>query len=343
MKFPSHTIEHEPARIDEAPLAAPAGGADSPRPVIRGESPLQDEGNHGNVPGTTALTDWLNCSFPFDPLSLSLEEFVKGLSEATHEAFGGMTDRNRGLHGFAQSFAFDRGGVLFAIGGQRNTAFLSIPGEGCAYVRDWAPVTTYLRDRLGARITRWDGAADDFYGHHSVDMAVELYRLGGFNVGGRPPAHSCHGDWIDPRGRGRTFEVGRRQSGKLLRIYEKGKQLGCPLNPWVRWELELRNVDRFIPWDVLSDPGRFLAGAYPCLSWISDQASRIRTVKAQDRISYDRLKEVGALAYGALINVMLQREGSPERVVELLRRDAVPRRLSFTDDYLRTQAGDDAL
>ncbi len=48
-----------------------------------------------------------------------------------------------------------------------------------------------------------------------------------------------------------------------MRIYEKGKQLGDPESPWVRWELELHNTDREIPFDVLLQPGRYVAGAYP--------------------------------------------------------------------------------
>ena len=267
--------------------------------------------------------------------------FFQRFSEVTGGIFGGMTDRERGLHGWKKSFAFDRGNVMFALGGQRGTALLSIPGEGCAFISDWEKLKCFLRDELAGKITRWDGAADDFEGKHSVDLAVALYKLGGFKSGGREPKPKQHGNWITPDDLGRTFEVGIRKNGKLARIYEKGKQLGCPSNPWVRWEVELHSIDRHIPWDVLTRPGEYVAGAYPCLSWVSEQASRIRTVKAQDDISYTRLKHVGSLAYGALINVMLQREGSAERVVELLRREGVPKRLVFTDDHLRVVGGED--
>jgi len=169
---------------------------------------------------------------------------------------------------------------------------------------------------------------------------VVLYQLGGFKSGGRQPNPRQFGNWLTPDDLGRTFQVGRRENGKLARIYEKGKQLGSPSNPWVRWEVELHAVDRVIPWDVLAHPGYYVAGAYPCFGWISAEASRIRTVKEQDAISYGRLKHISSIAYGALINVMLQREGSAERVVELLRRDGVPRRLAFSEDYLRLQEGE---
>ncbi len=137
--------------------------------------------------------------------------------------------------------------------------------------------------------------------------------------------------------------VGNRKNGKLIRIYEKGKQLGDPSSPWVRWEVELHAKDRAIPWDVLLHPGEYVAGAYPCLSWVSDRASRIQTIKEQDSITYDRLKQVASTSYGALLHVMLQREGSAERVIELLKREAVPKRLSSTDHYLRTQGQSDEI
>jgi phage replication initiation protein len=76
------------------------------------------------------------------------------------------------------------------------------------------------------------------------------------------------------------------------------------------------------------------------MAWVQDHACRIRTVKAQDAISYERLTQVGSLAYGALVNVMLAREGNAERVVEKLRRDGVPRRLAFSDNFLRRHGGE---
>lgn len=309
-----------------------------PRTVIRGESP-----NKENDRSQAALTDWLNISFPFHPASNNPLGFYKSFSKATNGIFGGMTDQERGLHGWNNSFRFDRGCVMFAHGGQRNTAFLSLPAEGCAFVSDWPSFTSFLRDNLKGHITRWDGAVDDFSGVYTIELAVALYIDGGFKQGGRNPNPKQYGNWITPDDLGRTFEVGSRRNGKLIRIYEKGKQLGYPFSNWVRWEVELHAKDRSIPWDVLLYPGDYVAGAYPCMSWVSQRASRIRTIKAQDSITYERLKEVASITYGPLINTMLQREGSAERVVELLRRQGAPRRLGFTNDYLKTQGSSDEI
>ena len=314
-----------------------AGPSDSPRTVIRGESQAERAAPVAHA----ALTDWLNVTLPLRVEDANPEPFFQRFSEVTRGVFGGMTDRERGLHGWKRSFVFDRGGVVLAFGGQRDTVFLSFPGEGCAFVSDWKPLTALLRGEFHGKITRWDGAVDDYTGRHSVDYAVELYKLGGFKGGGREPLPRQFGNWLTPDSLGRTFQVGQRANGKLLRVYEKGKQLGDPSSPWVRWEVEHHAIERAIPWNVLDRAGDYVAGAYPCLSWVSERASRIRTIKAHDAISYARLKRVGSLAYGALINVMLLREGSAERVVELLRREGVPKRLAFTDDYLRTQGAVD--
>lgn len=305
---------------------------EAPRTVIRGES---YEGNP-----EAAFTDWLNVTFPLPEGDDPAGRIFDALFNSTQGAFGGMTDRNRGLHGYARSFAFDHGSVLFAFGGQRNTGFLSIPGDGCALITSWPTLVQLLRDDLSGRITRWDGAVDDYAGKHSVDLAVELWKMGGFSTGGNRPSIDQRGNWLEPDGKGRTFYVGRRENGKLLRVYEKGKQLGMPDHPWVRWEVELHNVDRYVPWEVVLSPGVYVAGAYPCMSWVSESASRIRTVKAQDSITYQRLMHVGSLAYGALINVMLEREGSAERVVDRLRRDGVPRRLAPTTEVLRQRGSE---
>jgi len=115
----------------------------------------------------------------------------------------------------------------------------------------------------------------------------------------------------------------------MIRIYEKGKQLGNPNSPWVRWELELHNRDRVIPWDVIANPGHYVAGAYDATSWIDDTTCRIKTAKKTTRIAYDASVESARNSYGPLINVMFAHEGSAEKVIEKLIRDGAPKRLDI--------------
>ncbi len=100
-----------------------------PRTVIRGESPSEERKK-----SQAALTDWLNVSFPFHPENNNPLKFFKSFSEVTNYRFGGMTDQERGLQGWKKSFRFDHGCVMFAYGGQNDTAFLSLPGEGCSFI-----------------------------------------------------------------------------------------------------------------------------------------------------------------------------------------------------------------
>ena len=229
-----------PARAD-APEAS-GGEAEAPRLVIRGESSSQDGGERvetrlsksgksrlivvpqpmGEGHPYAALTDYLNVTFPLEYSESWVATFLTWVTGFLGRGLGGLAERNRGLHGYKRSFAFDNGGALLAFGGQAGTAFLSLPGEACALVPDWQDAAFFFEKVLEARITRWDGAADDFEGTHSVDEAVSEYLSGGFNAGGNRPSCSQAGNWIAPDGKGRTFYVGRRENGKLMRIYEKG-------------------------------------------------------------------------------------------------------------------------
>ena len=59
---------------------------------------------------------------------------------------------------------------------------------------------------------------------------------------GKPARVTWYGDWkyLDRDKLGRTLQIGCRTSDKLLRAYEKGKQLGDKNSEWVRLEVELK-------------------------------------------------------------------------------------------------------
>lgn len=72
---------------------------------------------------------------------------------------------------------------------------------------------------------------------------------------------------------------------------------GAKESPWTRWEVELRNVDRVIPWDVIPNPAPYIAGAYPALSWLNGLGCRIPTLRRTDSISYQRIIFYARIAY----------------------------------------------
>lgn len=281
-----------------------------------------------------ALTDFLNTTFAFNPTKENIVQLVEYFRLHLGIAFGSLVDRGKGLHGYKRSFDIGKTGGMFAYGGQRGTAFVSLPGSACALIGDWGAVYHLFHEVLQGRITRWDGAVDMFDGEPSVDDAVDWYRAGLFNAGGNKPTCNQQGNWIEPDSSGRTFYVGKRKNGKLLRVYEKGKQLGDISSPWVRWELELHNRDREIPWDVILEPGKYLAASYACMGWVNVVQERIRTTRKTANVSYKHLSHYLSLAYGRMLNVMLEVEGSPEKVVEILKRNGAPARLELGGESL---------
>jgi phage replication initiation protein len=323
------------------------GEAFSPPLVIRGESLLEGEfpdsgesyhfeAKNGrpvlisnplpkpNGVAYAAITDYFNCTFPFKTTDLS--QFFVQVFNCLGDRFAPAVEQGRPLHFYPTSFKLGNSSAIFAYGPQGG--ILSLSGEACHLVPDWTDLITFTRDKLGARISRWDGAVDDYDGIHSVDLALQMYIDRQFNSGGNEPTCEQKGNWVKPDGKGRSFYVGKRENGKMLRAYEKGMQLGKAWDPWARWEVELHNTDRIIPFDVLLEPGKYVAGAYPkALNWVQDEMQRIRTIQKSGKISYEFLTHHAGNAYGKLINVMLQTEGSAEKVVEKLIRDGIPSRL----------------
>lgn len=276
-----------------------------------------------------AIVDFLNCTFHLNS-EFKLNSFFQRLLSILGHAFAPAVDKGIGKYGYQHSFTLGNSKALFAYGGNGNTGFLSFSGEACHQITNWTLLVNYLEIDLNARITRWDGAYDDFEGEKSVDVALQMYQDGLFTSGGRKPLMEQRGNWIEPDGRGRTLYIGSSDNGKSIRIYEKGMQLGIPYHSWVRWEAQLGNRDREIPWEAVLERGKYLAGSYPkALGWISAEQSRIKTLKKTAVLGYESLTHWASVAYGKHINAMMQREGSAEKVVELLIRNGLPARLNL--------------
>lgn len=337
---------------ERSALAPAADTTEAPRLVTRGESSWYEvTGDDGenyivtfnkNRPrlihlpkpkidgvASAAIVDFLNCTFQFSPKE-SVADFFSRLHSVLGREFAPAINRNRGIYRYEHSFQLGKSKALFAYGGNGGTGFLSFSGESCHQIPNWHRLVNFLAICRKAHITRWDGAYDDLEGEHNVDEALQMYQAGLFTNGGRKPLMDTRGNWHEPDGRGRTLYVGSRENGKLLRVYEKGMQLKVPWHPWVRWECQLGNTDRIIPWEAVLEPGKYLAGCYPkALGWISEEQSRIRTLKKTAAIGYESLTHWASVAYGKHIDVMLKVEGSAEKVVEKLRREGLPSRLDL--------------
>ena len=252
--------------------------------------------------------------------------------------------RKGGYAGF--KFAADIEGIgLIAWGGerQRGTVHFSMMGGGCSTIHDMQGLQHWLQKHQ-AKLKRVDVAHDDFEGHHySIQWAIKQYHAGGFNAGGRRPKHQCFGAWLDDEKndcKGLTLAIGNRASGKYCRIYQKGKQLGDAFSDWTRLEVEWRDQDRDIPYDILTKPGQYLAGAYPCFAELSAVQSIIKTVAKAAKIVYEKAVENAKQQVGKLISVMLRVEGGDyATVVNKLIREGVPKRIEPWSYHIHHNAG----
>lgn len=191
----------------------------------------------------------------------------------------GQNRPGRDYYDFTTTIDNDNGHEVASVsaGGesQRGSICFTLKGEGCTHARKgWEKrVHDYFAQFLPT-ITRIDLAKDFFRGEVCISELVGLYKAHEFSYRRRMPKHACHGSWLDVEGvagNSRTFQVGKRESGKLFRGYEKGHQFGMMDCPWLRCEVELRNVNRVIPWDAIVSPAEYFAGAYPATHLISNR------------------------------------------------------------------------
>lgn len=144
---------------------------------------------------------------------------------------------------------------------QRGTFCFSLKGNGCTFAKPgWEQRIYDFFAPLAAKVTRIDLCRDFFQGQFGYQQAVQAYQDGEFSYRGRAPSKMAIGDLLD--GHSTTFQVGKRESGKIFRGYDKGHQFKLMDDPWWRAEVELRSNNRIIPLETLIRPAAFFAGAY---------------------------------------------------------------------------------
>lgn len=183
---------------------------------------------------------------------------------------------------------------------QRGTFCFSVKGNGCTFARlGWEQRLYDFFSPLFAKVTRIDLARDFFAGEYGFKDAVKAFQDGEFSYRGRAPSKLAIGDLID--GHSTTFQVGKRESGKTFRGYDKGHQFGLMDDFWWRSEVELRSNNRVVPLEVLIRPASFFAGAYAFCSRLLDDVQP-QTIPTGQKIA----------------------EASVERTVQWFRRTVAP-------------------
>ncbi|WP_158224635.1 replication initiation factor domain-containing protein [Agaribacterium haliotis] len=328
-------------------------GAQKTPVVIRGESPELE-----------VSIDWLTFTLPklpfFDffsesPVDLAPSQFLWSvLAQFAKNYLGADLETGffPGKNFYKHSVRLTNGGFI-AFGGNNVTVrpdgteirkqerfCVSLSGEACQALPSFKNLYSflcYLNRPLRVdgtevhfdpvNITRIDVAVDDHRGIYNIEVARNKYQLNEFAGKGRPPKAKYIDDFDS--GEGKTLYVGNRAHGKMMRIYEKGKQLGDKLSSWVRWELELGAKDRVIPLDVLMYPKSYFVGAYPkALGFVSEAVAVIKTAKEKVRITYEHIRSVIRRQYGKYLNYAQQVLGlDPDSVVNEFLVSGIPERL----------------
>jgi phage replication initiation protein len=279
--------------------------------------------------------DWLNVTWLHDRTVVELCAALSGLMgdrPVVAEAMSG------GLHGFEHGqrlLAYGQGQLVpfakFSWGGeaQRGRCYLSIEGGGCRLIEDWHAVRAFLEELPGVRLTRTDLAVDLHDGDYTVDDCASWAMEGRLNNGGRPPKLDTQGDWLTKE-YGRTLYVGQAKNGKMLRCYEKGKQLGDLESPWVRFEVQFGSQDRELPLAMLTDRDAYFAAAYPALQEVLGiVGEKIKTTRETTRLSLSKAIEHLHRSYGKWINFAVSQGVESADLVEAVRVRAVPSRLNL--------------
>lgn len=335
------------------PMPRSGGGAGMPPPTNRGgKCPdealppetvqlVLEDGVVKQVPkrrtwgGSAATIDWVSFTFAEESIqngeTVDVTDFqvLVTMSNRLESIFGyGITSQcEKGKNFYRESYVIGDDYGFVCHGGQRGTVLVMLNGHGCAAAKpEWEiRLKAFLDSAVRGRITRVDLAHDDYSGlTYSVDRADMDHTNGLFNCGGRNPDCEYRGNWKNPNGKGRTFNVGNRKNGKFCRVYEKGRELGDKNSEWVRIEVEFKSVDRLIPFDILLHPGAYLAKAYPAFSFISQHQERIETTQKTVQANFEKAVAWMRHQCGAYVHNISQLVGVDQFIRLVSRDDKVP-------------------
>lgn len=284
------------------------------------------------------IVDWINFTVLEDTFFrtarqtlISDDQIIEEASRQFEKIFGfGITEkRDRGMNFYRESWVLGDNMGFVCFGGQRATMLVTLTGQGCLNaVAGWEKRLFDFLTKVAVRpsISRIDLAHDDIEGTYlSVDWAYDQYDLGGYShkAGGRPPNIERVGNWTRPTGKGRTLTIGLRNSSKYCRFYEKGKKEGDKVSRWCRCEVEFKNTNTVIPFNVLLNPTDFFAAAYPCFSdFVQVETPQRMTVKAKTaQITVDACIEVTKHQFGKYIRVFRELWGD-KKALDLICNEA---------------------
>lgn len=227
--------------------------------------------------------------------------------------------------------------AMCAWGGesQRGALYCDVSGQGCQLVGDQVEgLAEAFIDLRDARLRRVDIAADFYDRSVTFESVVDAYQGGKFSAGGRPPKMDCI-THADPE-EGRTVYIGKRESPKFLRCYEKGLQVAQDLRlsicgkdaedialgqfldarvrdgdatyriaDWFRVEAELKvgkgSDSKSLDWNLVADRDAYFTGLYPYLQEVYPNISPELMLRPQ---------RLGSMCLDAALGHLRQQWGS---------------------------------
>lgn len=317
------------------------GEPEPPRLVIRGA--------HMTTPPpktNKTVIDWL--AFTSTETIAILQEFVT-IFVPNALFFPQM----KGWQGYKNHYSisvFGKNIGLLAYGGNNERPYLSITGDGCRLIEDWALVTHYLNTMEEVKITRCDIAADYYYGEVTREIVDNAYEEGKFILSKSSknpmwdPRNPVSGDGVP---KGWTRYVGKRTSGKFLRIYHKGLEQFGKLDPetqetflknwedieingiykapeeatfknWVRVEVEYSSKNRLLPIEIIEERDNYFSGSYPFLEEILPMTTPLRpktlpnNLETEIEIMFNHIRN----QYGSFFTTMLASGMTPEEILK---------------------------
>lgn len=255
----------------------------------------------------------------------------------------------RGKDGFQQACAvrlddWELGRVDFGGDSQRGWVRWNLTGIGCESVTDWDALSE-CESLPGSEIRRADIALTTWSNQVQHETVVDAHQLGRFTCGGRPPALQQIIS-SDPLA-GRTCYVGKRDSEKFFRGYEKGFELAgkmrsvggrklthllgqgaegqpmlYPVEGIYRCEVELKTEGRTIPWEVIHRRDQYFSGCYPFLADLLPEVEcdiLMRRPERAPQMSLAAALENCRIQYGATLFTALKAyHGDMGKVFELI-------------------------
>lgn len=140
-----------------------------------------------------------------------------------------------------------------------GAALFLMGNSGSLVYRNFFDVEDYAF--FNHKIHRIDLCLDDIYNEFKFFERIESDYADGYFTRGRTPSFRSI---INNDLSGNTIYIGKRPSHKMIRIYNKGQQLGDPFSSWVRFEIEVRpDSSHILPFEMLLNPEDYFYGFYP--------------------------------------------------------------------------------